>query len=149
MNDSDQVVTAPKSSPQVQVEQLAYVESFDAVVDKDYAYVVYKETRTDSGKWVVRIKGSVTAGAVFDPDSSALKSAIKKAAGHDEPYLVWGFNLQPKEGDPRLVESRILLDSDGKPSAIEVHLVTRKADGSAREEKVVTADWPGSAAQKG
>ena len=142
MSDSDQGVHAPKSSSHMEVEQLAYVESFDAVVDKDYAYVVYKETKTDTGKWVLRIKGSVTAGTVLDPSASALKSAFKKAAGHDEPYVVWGFNLQPSENDPRLVESRVLIDSDGKPSALELHLITRKADQSARDEKVVTVPWP-------
>ena len=142
MSDSDQVVYAPKSSSHTQVEQLAYVESFDAVVDKDYAFVVYKETKTDTGKWVLRIKGSVTAGTVLDPASSALKTAFKKAAGHDEPHVVWGFNLQPSENDPRLVENRILIDSDGKPTALELHVITRKADQSARDEKVVTVPWP-------
>lgn len=146
MDNPDQVVTAPKSSSHTDVEQLAYLESFDAVVDKDYAFVVYKETKVDSGKWIIRIKGSVTAGTVFDPESSALKAALKKAAAHDETYLVWGFNLRPKEGDPRLVESRILLDDNGKPSSIEVHLITRNADGSAREEQVAAVDWPGKAA---
>ncbi len=145
MDTSDQVVTAPKSSSHTEVEQLTYLESFDAVIDKDYASVVYKETKTDSGKWVIRIKGSGTPGAVFDPDSSAFKAAVKKAAGHDEPHFVWGFNLQSKEGDPRLVESRVILGSDGKPSALEVHLITRKADGSAREEQIATAAWPGCA----
>ena len=96
MNDNDLVVKAPKSSPHTEVEQLAYMESFDAVVDKTYAYVVYKETKVDSGKWVIRITGSVTAGTVFAPDSPSLKNAFKKAAGHDEPYCVWGFNLLPK-----------------------------------------------------
>ena len=142
MNDSDQVVHAPKSSTDTKVEQLAYLESFDAVVDKDYAFVVYKETKSDSGKWVLRIKGSVTAGTVFDPASPALKGAFKKAAGHDKPHVVWGFNLQPKENDPRLVENRVLIDSDGRPSALEVHVTTRKGDNSARDEKVVTVDWP-------
>jgi hypothetical protein len=145
MDTNDQVVTAPKSSSQAEVEQLAYLESFDAVIDKDYALVVYKETKTDSGKWVIRTKGSGMAGAVFDPDSSVFKTTLKKAAGHDESYFVWGFNLQPKEGDPRLVENRVILGSDGKPSALEVHLVTRKADSSAREEQVATATWPGCA----
>lgn len=142
MSDSDQVVHAPKSSSHTEVEQLAYLESFDAVADKDYAFVVYKETKTDTGKWVIRIKGSVTAGAVLDPAATALRSALKKAAGHDEPYVVWGFNLQPRENDPRLVETRILIDSDGKPSALELHLITRKADQSARDEKVATVPWP-------
>jgi hypothetical protein len=143
MNENDQVVKAPKSSAHTAVEQLAYIESFDAVVDKTYAFVVYKETKADSGKWVVRITGSVTAGTVFDPDNASLKNALKKAAGHEEPYIVWGFNLQPKEGDPRLVENRVLIDPSGKPLALEIHLITRKADGSARNEEVVSIDWPG------
>jgi hypothetical protein len=142
MNENDQVVKAPKSSTHTEFEQLAYMESFDAVVDKTYAFVVYKEIKVDSGKWVIRIKGSVTAGTVFDPDNASFKNALKKAAGHDEPYLVWGFNLQSKEGDPRLVENRVLIDQSGKPSALELHLITRKADGSAREEDIVTIDWP-------
>lgn len=143
MSDSDQVVVAPKSSSHTQVEQLAYLESFDAVVDKDYAFVVYKETKLDSGKWVVRIKGSATAGTVFDPESASLKNAIKKAAAHEEPHVVWGFNLQPKETDPRLVENRLLIDNDGKPKAIEIRLITRKADRSPMTEKVASVDWPG------
>ncbi len=141
MSDNDQVVSAPKSSSHTEVEQLAYMESFDSIADKDYAYVVYKETKTD-GKWVIRIKGSVTAGTAFDPSSSALKGAFKKAAGHDEPYVVWGFNLEPKDNDPRLVENRILLDDAGKPTALELHLITRKDDHSARDEQMVTIPWP-------
>jgi len=142
MNTSDQVVQAPKSTPQTEIEQLAYVESFDAVIDKDYAYVAYKETKTDTGKWIIRIKGAATGGAVLDPSASAFKSALKKAAGHDETHVVWGFNLQPRGNDPRLVENRVLIDSDGKPSALEMHVITRKADQSARDEKVASAPWP-------
>ncbi len=56
--------------------------------------------------------------------------------------LLWGFNLQPSEGDPRLVETRVLIDGDGKPTSLEHHLITRKADQSARDEKVVTVPWP-------
>lgn len=142
MNDNDQVVKAPKSSSHTEVKQLAYLESFDAVADKTYAFVVYKEKKVDSAKWVIRIKGSVTAGAVFDPDNVSLKNAFKKAAGHEEPYIVWGFNLQSKEGDPRLVENRVLIDKSGKPSALEIHLITRKVDGSARDKEVVSVEWP-------
>ena len=142
MNENDWVVKAPKSSPHTEVEQLAYIESFDAVVDKTYAFVVYKEAKVDSGKWLIRIKGSVTAGTVFDPDNASLKNALKKAAGHEEAYIIWGFNLQSKEGDPRLVENRVLIDERGTPSALEIHLITRKADGSARDEEVVSIEWP-------
>jgi hypothetical protein len=143
MNGKDQVVNPPKSSPHTEVEQLGYLESFDAVVDKPYAFVVYTEKKVDSGKWVMRIKGSVTAGTVFDPASTSFKNALKKAAAHEEPYVVWGFNLQPKESDPRLVENRVLIDKNGRPSVLEIHLVTRKADGSARDEEVLSIEWPG------
>lgn len=142
MNDNDHIVKAPKSSSHIEVDELAYIESFDAVVDKTYAYVVYKEKKVESGKWVIRIKGSVTAGAVFDPDNASLKNAFKKAAGHEEPYIVWGFNLPPKENDPRLVENRVLINENGKPTAVEIHLITRKADGSAREKEQVSIEWP-------
>ncbi len=49
MDTTDQAVTAPKSSTHTQVEQLGYVDSFDVVVDRDYAFVVYKETTVASG----------------------------------------------------------------------------------------------------
>ena len=143
MNENDQIVKAPKSSSHTEVEQLAYLESFDAVVDKTYAYVVYKETRAATGKWVIRITGSVTAGTVFDPDNASLKNAFRKAAGHEEPQIVWGFNLQPKDNDPRQVENRVLIDENGKPTEVEIHLVTRKADGSARDKQVASVEWPG------
>jgi hypothetical protein len=139
---SDQVVQAPKSSAHIAVEQLAYVESFDAVVDKDYALVAYKETKTDSGKWVLRIKSATTAGAVIDPDNASLKQAFKKAAAHAEEFVVWGFNLTPKGEDPRLVENRIFVGEDRKPTHVEIHLVTRKADGSPMPEQVARFDWP-------
>jgi hypothetical protein len=145
MSHGDQAVRAPASSAHTKVEQLAYVESFDAVADKNYAYVVYSETSPGTGKFVVRIKGSVTAGTKIDPDSGAWKRAVQKAANHDERYVVWGFHLQPKDDDPRLVENRILLDASGKPSALELHLITRSADHSARDEQVVTVPWPQSA----
>lgn len=143
MSDNEQVVYAPKSSSHTQVEQLAYLESFDVPVDKFYAFVAYKETKIPSGKWVVRIKSSVTAGTVFDPGNASLKNSLKKAAAREEEYLVWGFNLKPKEGETRLVENRILFDADGKPTFIEMHLITRKADFSPKEEKVAKFPWPG------
>lgn len=91
---------------------------------------------------MVRIKPTVTAGTVFDPDNVSLKNALRKAAAQGEEYLVWGFNLTPKEGDPRLVENRLLFDDAGNPIKLEVHLVTRKADNSATEEQVAVVSWP-------
>ncbi|MFC1582460.1 hypothetical protein ACFL4W_02860 [Planctomycetota bacterium] len=140
-----QAVTVPKSSASIAYEELGYIESFDAVIDKLYALLVYKETKTDSGKYVVRIKGSVTAGTVFDPDNASLENGIRKAMAHKEEYIVWGFNMVPKDEDARLVENRLFFDEEGEPSAIEVHLVTRDPDGKALPAEMIRVDWPGDA----
>jgi hypothetical protein len=140
-----QAIDLPKSSSSILYEQLGYIDSFDAVVDKLYAFLIYKETSTDNKKWVVRIKSSVTAGAVFDPENKSLQSAIQKAHAHKQAYVVWGFNLVPKGDDPRLVENRIFYDENGEFSKFEVHLVTRDNEGKALPEKVVTINWHGAA----
>ncbi|MFC2129171.1 hypothetical protein ACFLQX_00150 [Bacteroidota bacterium] len=138
----EQAIPLPKSSSSIVYEQLGYIDSFDAVVDKLYAFLIYKETRTSNNKWVVRIKGSVTAGTVFDPDNRSLESAIQKAQAHSEEYLVWGFNLVPKGDDPRLVENRIFYNDKGEFSKFEIHLITRDKDGNGLPEKVASIDWP-------
>ncbi len=139
-----QAISLPKSTASVVYDQLGYLESFDAVVDKVYALLIYKETRSGNGKWVVRIKGSVTAGSVFDPDNRSLENAIRKAMGHHQEYVVWGFNLTPKEGDPRLVENRLFFNQEGDPTRLEMHLITRDAEGGALPEKVARVEWPGT-----
>ncbi len=139
-----QAIPLPKSSSSMTYEQLGYLESFDAVVDKLYALLIYKETRVNNGKWLVRIKGSATAGSVFDPDNLSLENAIRKALAHNQDYLVWGFNLTPKENDPRLVENRLFFDENGQPTGVEIHLITRDPEGKALSEKVEKVDWPGA-----
>jgi lantibiotic modifying enzyme len=100
-DSTKQAIPIPKSSSGITYEQLGYLESFDAVVDKLYAFLVYKEIRNDNSKWRIHVKGSVTAGTVFDPANKSLENAVQKAHAHEEKYLVWGFNLLPKEDDPR------------------------------------------------
>ena len=138
-----QSIPLPKSSASIEYEQLGYLESFDAVVDKLYAFLIYKETKTDSGKWVVRIKGSVTAGSVFDSDNRSLENAIRKAQAHGEEYIVWGFNLTQGDNEKRLVENRLFFNADCEPTKIEIHLITRDPEGNPLPEKMVSADWPG------
>ncbi len=138
-----QTIPLPKSSASITYEQLGYLESFDAVVDKLYALLIYKETRTNNDKWVIRIKSSVTAGSAFDPDNRSLENAIRKAQAHNTAYVVWGFNLEPNENDPRLVENRLFFNDNGDPIKIEVHLITRDPGGNALPEKVESVNWPG------
>lgn len=138
----DQTVHPPKSSTHTEVEQLAYLEAYDAIVDKFYAFVAYKETRKDSGKWVIRIKSSVTAGTVFDPNNASLRDRLKKAGAKGEDSIIWGFQMTPKPGDPRLVENRVHCGDAGHPTHVVMHLVTRKEDGSPYSEKTAEFPWP-------
>lgn len=139
-----QAISLPKSSNSIVYEQMGYLDSFDAVVDKLYAYLIYKETKTSNGKWAVRIKGSASPGATFDPENRSLETAIQKAYAHGKQYLVWGFNLVPKDADPCFVENRLFLGNEGEPTKIELHLTTRNPEGAALEEKIETVDWPGA-----
>ena len=141
MDPADQAVKTPKSTDRVATEQLGYIESFDAVIDKKYAYCAWKETAPD-GKWKIKIKGNITVTTVLDPNNASLKRQIEKAAGHDERQMPWGFELKTKEGDHRKVQNRIVLDEKGKPTGVEVELVTRKADGSPRDPEVMAFPWP-------
>ncbi len=139
---SEQILSLPKSSSSTNYVQLGYLDSYDAVVDKVYAFLVYKEEKTDTGKWLVRISSACTAGTMIDAEQSAIKSNIQRALAKGEEYVVWGFNFSTTEQDPRVVENRIYFDGNQKITHIEVHLVTRKADGSPNEEKVLKVDWP-------
>ena len=137
-----QLVQAPASSHHTKIEELGYVESYDAVIDKDYALVAYAETKTATGKTVVKVKSLNTAGSAFDAGHDAFRKALRAAMVRGEEYLIWGFRFNTSENDPRVVENHVFGDEQGNPSALELHLVTRKIDGSAAEPKVVRVDWP-------
>lgn len=122
-------------------EQLAYVESTDDMISKTYAYLAYKETNASSGDWRVKINGTVTAGTMMDPKMMVKKSEETERSGKES--FGWGFALKPREGsnDTRLVETSVH-QKEGKPTHVELHLITRNADGSPKEEKVMKFDWP-------
>ena len=142
MTDSSQLVHPPPSSATVKVTQLAYLEAYDAVIDDDYALAVYSETKTGAGQPVVKIKSRNTPGSTFDPHNDSFRKALRSAVAQGQEFLHWGFRFQSGEGDARMVESRVFGDERGQPTALEVHLVTRKADGSATEPKIARIDWP-------
>ena len=71
------------------------------------------------------------------------RGAISRGCRPHRDYFVMGFGMSPKGEDPRMVENRIYFDQQLQPSVVEVHLVTRKPDGSPTEKQVVRFDWPG------
>lgn len=135
----NQLIAPPKDTAAFKYEQIAYVDSPDDKISRTYAYVAYKETNIKSGEWTVRITGNNTAGTVLNPRYMDAESA--KAQGAGKEYFVYGFNLKPGPDDSRLVETRVFQKA-GKPGHVEIHLITRNADGTPKEEKVAAFPWP-------
>ena len=142
MSNNTSLIEAPRSSNYIKIEPLGYLDSFDAVINRHYAMVIYSETRVAGGKTVLKIKSKNTAGSTFDTDNESFKIALRIAAARGRPYIHWGYRFQTKEKDRRLIENRVFMDEKGKPTALEVLLVTRKADGSPNEPKTIRIAWP-------
>jgi len=134
-----QIIEAPASDSSHTCESLGYVDIYDAVLDADYAFVIYKETPKDGGDWCLRIKSSQTTGTVFEQD--ATRKNARSANSQGKPYFTWGAGIEPSPGDARLIEYR-MHHKDGKPSELEIALQMRKADGSAGEAKTLRVKWP-------
>src|SRR5256885_5791425 len=91
-----QLVEAPTSDPSRTYETLGYIESYDAVLNDDYAFVAYKETECDSGNATVKIKSKGTSGATFDP--ATIRNRCREAGAKNEPYFTWGYSFSPSKG---------------------------------------------------
>lgn len=137
-----QLIYPPKASGYEHNEQLAYIESYDGIINKTYAFVAYKETDSKKGRWKLKIRSKETASSSIDPGHSIVRRKIAEAAKEGKDYFVMGFGMTPKGDDPRLVENRIYFDESLQPSEVEIHLVTRKPDGGATDKQVVRFDWP-------
>ncbi len=128
----NQLIEAPASDAYRAYETLGYVEAYDAILNGDYAFVAYKETDRASGNYVVKVSSKGTAGATFDP--SAIRTRCREAGAKNEAYFIWGWSFTPSAGDPRQIEFRVHQKA-GAPVALEIFVVTRKADGSAHPAK--------------
>lgn len=136
-----QRIRTPESQPGgTRYEQLAYIEAYDAVLNGDYAFVAYKETDS-GGAWRVRIGSSMTAGAVFEPDM--MTSNARAAGAQGREFFPWGYSFDPSPSDLRCIQFRVHV-SEGRPSAIEIFVQLRRADGSADEPRTVRFPWPGA-----
>ena len=143
MDSSAQRVSTPESIPGgATYQHLAYLEAYDAVLNGDYAFVAYKETDSN-GDWRVRIKSSLTAGAVFEP--AMMTSNARSTGAQGKPWFQWGYSFDPSAGDARNIQFRVHV-SNGSPSDIEIFAQLRKFDGSADVAKSVTFAWPASGA---
>jgi hypothetical protein len=134
-----QLIEAPASDSSRTFEPLGYVEAYDAPLNADYSFVIYKETDRDTGAWRVRIRSSGMTGVVFEPEQMRLQARAAGAQG--KPFFTWGAGITPSASDQRHVEYRVHVEG-GKPSAVEIILQLRKFDGTADEAKSCRAPWP-------
>ncbi|MFT3684554.1 MAG: hypothetical protein QM783_06425 [Phycisphaerales bacterium] len=76
------LVDIPASSATQEIVELGYLESYDAVLNDDYAFGAYKETDKSDGSWRVRIKARHLTGVVFEPEAMRLqaRSAARRAS---------------------------------------------------------------------
>lgn len=129
-----QLIEAPASDAYRIYETLGYVEAYDAILNGDYAFVAYKETDRASSNYTVKISSKGTSGATFEP--ATIRTRCREAGAKNEPYFIWGYSFTPSAGDPRQIEFRVHQNA-GLPVALEVFVVTRKADGTAQPAKSV------------
>jgi len=103
---------------------------------------VWKETNPETGKWYLIIKATVTAHTKLDPDHPSLRTNMARAAVSGQMHSVFGFNFQTSDDDCRVVENRLHFDEDLNPQKVTMHLVTRNADGTPKEERTIEFPWP-------
>jgi hypothetical protein len=133
------LLQAPISGSTTIYETLGYIEAHDAILDCDYAFLAYKETNRQNGKWRVRIKSSQTAGTEFDP--AVIRAQARVAAADDQPYFTWGYSFEPGVADVRQIEFRVYI-VDAEPTEIEIFIRLRNADHTPFEPKSMRFPWP-------
>lgn len=118
---------------------LGYLAVYDAVLNSEYAFVVYEEFDRDSSAWRMKITSTHTEGTTFEPamvEKKALEAEAKR-----KPYVRWGFYCEPTISDPRQVEYR-LHQEQGKPTAIELFVRLRTYEHQADTPQSLRFPWP-------
>lgn len=133
------LVDAPDSSIYYQIENLGYIEAHDDVIDKTYAFRVYKETNTASGEVMIKIKSNLLAGTSITPQIANKKSLEAEEKGMKYSKIGSPFN-SPGKNDPRKIEYR-LYQKNGKPDYIKIFVVTRKDLHKRKAPKILKVDW--------
>jgi hypothetical protein len=135
----NELIQAPDSNDTYEIVKLGYIDAYDAVLNDDYAFVIYKETDRGSGQWRVRIRARHLTGVVFEPE--AMRQQSRAAGAQGKAFFTWGSGIDPSPGDARSLQYRVHV-ADGKPARIEIAAQFRKADGTADAPISLVCDWP-------
>lgn len=93
----NELIQAPDSNDTYEIVKLGYIDAYDAVLNDDYAFVIYKETDRGSGQWRVRIRARHLTGVVFEPE--AMRQQSRAAGAQGKAFFTWGSGIDPSPGD--------------------------------------------------
>jgi len=134
------LIEAPTDDSSHTYQTLGSIDAYDAPLNCDYAFVVFKETDRGSNEWRVRIRSSQTTGVVFEP--AMMQGKAREAGAQGKPFFTWGAGIEPSASEARQIEYRVH-QTGGRPSEIEIVLRLRKFDGTPDEAKSLRVKWPG------
>jgi len=131
-----------KSSEPYKAEVMGYLEEKDDVLNLYYAFLVCKTTNLNTGELEMKIRSNILTGTSLT-SAQALEFS-EKAVGEGKAYVIRGSPFVPEGAlDKRKIEYR-LNQENGKPVSLEILLILRNSDRTAKPEKTLSIDWPAS-----
>ncbi|MDH5720176.1 MAG: penicillin-binding protein activator LpoB [Spirochaetia bacterium] len=109
---------------------LGFTGNYDEIQEKFYGFLLFKEIKMPSGEETLKVISNIVISNVFTMKN--LQKTAKEAFEKNKEYDTFGYSIMPKKGDNLALEYRIY-QKKGKPSAIEIYLVTRNIDWSAKK----------------
>lgn len=130
------------SSEPYKAEVMGYLEEKDDVLNMYYAFLVCKTTNLNTGEWELKVRSETVTGTSLTNAQAIQLSAQAQEKGKE--YFTRGAPFTPEGNlDKRKIEYRIR-QAGGKPIALEILLVLRNSDRTAKPEKTLSIDWPAS-----
>ena len=132
--------SCPESAGFRRVQERGRLEARDDLIEHTYAFVICEEHDTATGAVAMQIRSSGAIGSTWSDAAAARKAEdMERRAVDCEPT----FTPVASSGknDHRSVVY-VLCQVSGKPTSIEVHATTRRADASPYPLKVLRVPWP-------
>lgn len=133
------LIEAPTDDASHTYQTLGSIDAYDAPLNCDYAFVVFKEVDRGGNEWRVRIRSSQTTGVVFEP--AMMQAKARETGAQGRAFFTWGAGIEPSASEARHIEYRVH-QVGGRPSQIEIVLRLRKFDGTPDEAKSLRVKWP-------
>jgi hypothetical protein len=134
--------SCPESRPGSRtVHERGRLEARDDLSEHTYAFVICEEDDAATGTVVMRIISSSTVGTRWSDEAATRKAEdMERRAEACEPTGSPAVR-STGQNDPRSIVY-VLCQVSGKPTSIEVHATTRRADGRPYPLKILRAAWP-------